>query len=296
MIKVNSLTQTYRSGKGIFDVNFTVKEGEVFGYLGPNGAGKTTTIRNLLGFANATNGYATIAGLDCRKESAKLQSIIGYLPGEMAFFDNMTGFEFLKFMTNMRRTKQTKIRDRLIQQFDLETEGKIKKMSKGMKQKLGIITAFMHDPQVYILDEATSGLDPFMKNVFLDLIQTEKERGKTILMSSHIFEEVQSTCDRAAIIREGRLVAVENVKSLNNMKSKTYVITFKTKSDMQTILNSDLESSKVSDLSVEVSVSQPYTKFFQLLSNCEVIDFSTKQVSLEDVFMKYYGKVGESNE
>lgn len=176
MIEVKKLTQVYRSGKGIFDVDFSVKEGEVFGYLGPNGAGKTTTIRNLLGFANATSGHATIAGLDCRRESAKLQNMIGYLPGEMALFDNMTGMEFLKFMTNMRKTKDVSRRDELIKRFELDTAGKIKKMSKGMKQKIGIITAFMHDPKVYILDEPTSGLDPFMQNVYGFSARREEKR------------------------------------------------------------------------------------------------------------------------
>lgn len=296
MIEVKNLTQIYRSGKGIFDVDFSVVEGEVFGYLGPNGAGKTTTIRNLLGFSNATKGQAIIAGIDCRKEAAKLQNIIGYLPGEMALFDNMTGMEFLKFMTNMRKTKDVSRRDQLIEEFELDTSGKIKKMSKGMKQKIGIITAFMHDPKVYILDEPTSGLDPFMQNVFMELVQEEKKRGKTILMSSHLFEEVQRSCDRAGIIRDGRIVAVEDVKSLKEIKAKTYVISFAIGADAKTFLSSDYDTVKVSDTKVQISVSYPYQQFFQMLSECDVTGVELKQESLEDVFMKYYGEVGSSHE
>ncbi|MDA3846522.1 MAG: ABC transporter ATP-binding protein [Vallitaleaceae bacterium] len=296
MIQVTNLTQIYKSGKGIFDVDFRVKEGEVFGYLGPNGAGKTTTIRNLLGFANATKGSAPINGKDCSKEAAQLQSMIGYLPGEMAFFDNMTGLEFLRFMTDMRRTKNVARRDELIEQFQLDIDGKIKKMSKGMQQKLGIITAFMHDPKVYILDEPTSGLDPFMQNIFLALVQEEKKRGKTILMSSHIFEEVQRSCDRAGIIREGRLVSVEDVNNLNEMKAKTYIVTTASKSDIIKLDSSNLDTKVLSDLKVQVSTSYPYQPFFSLLATCDVTGLEIKHDSLEDVFMKYYGEVGDFDE
>ena len=282
MIEVKKLTQVYRSGKGIFDIDFSVNEGEVFGYLGPNGAGKTTTIRNLLGFANATSGYATIAGLDCRKKSAKLQNIIGYLPGEMALFDHMTGMEFLKFMTNMRKTKDVSRRDQLIELFELETAGKIKKMSKGMKQKVGIITAFMHDPKVYILDEPTSGLDPFMQNVFMDLVQKEKKRGKTVLMSSHVLEEVEKSCDRAGIIRDGRLVAVEDVKLLGEMKAKSYVISLGSKSDTKMLLSSEYDTTLLSDTKVQVSVKYPFQDFFSLLSKCDITETGIKTAILRE--------------
>ncbi len=296
MIKVENLTQVYRSGKGIFDVDFNVQKGEVFGYLGPNGAGKTTTIRNILGFANARSGKVTIAGLDCRREAKQLQNMIGYLPGEMALFDHMSGMEFLMFMTNMRRTKDLKRRDELIERFELDTTGKIKKMSKGMKQKVGIITAFMHDPEVYILDEPTSGLDPLMQNVFMDLIEEEKKRGKTILMSSHNFEEVHRSCDRAGIIRDGRLVAVEDVKLLSGMKAKTYKITLGSEEDVQTLVNSCLDVSLVSEKKVQIIANYPYKEFFGLLSNLDVTTLELKEQSLEDVFMKYYGEDGELHE
>lgn len=296
MIEVKNLTQVYKSGKGIFDLNFSIKEGEVFGYLGPNGAGKTTTIRNLLGFANATKGSASINGIDCRREAAKLQNSIGYLPGEIAFFDNMTGMEFLKFMGEMRRTKDFSIRDHLIERLELDTKGKIKKMSKGMKQKLAIITAFMHDPAVYILDEPTSGLDPFMQSIFMELIDKEKGRGKTIMMSSHIFEEVQRSCDRAGIIKDGRIVAVEDIKSLNQMKQESYIITLADTKDIKKLTDSKLSVKKVSKHRVQITVSNNYKEFFEALSTCNVTGMEAKHQSLEDVFMKYYGKEGESHE
>ena len=203
IIEIIGLTKDYGDHKGIFDLTFTVEEGEVFGYLGPNGAGKTTTIRHLMGFLNPDKGSSKILGLDCRSERAEIMKHLGYLPGEIAFFDGMSGMEFLNFMAEMRGLTDVSLRDKLVDLFELDTKGKIRKMSKGMKQNLGIVCAFMHDPRVLILDEPTSGLDPLMQKTFANLILEEKSKGKTILMSSHSFEEVERTCDRVGIIRQG---------------------------------------------------------------------------------------------
>lgn len=189
---VSDLTQIYKSGRGIFDVSFTISKGEVFGYLGPNGAGKTTTIRNILGFTNATKGYVTINGMDTRKHPEKIQQSVGYLPGEISFFDHMTGEQFIKFNGQMNHHEDMTRAEALIKLFELDASVKIKRMSKGMKQKVAIVSAFMHDPEILILDEPTSGLDPLMQKIFLDLINAEKLRGKTILMSSHSFDEVEN--------------------------------------------------------------------------------------------------------
>ena len=296
MIEVSGLTQPYRGGKGVFDLDFSIEKGEVFGYLGPNGAGKTTTIRNLLGFTNASAGSARINGLDCRKEATDLQRIIGYLPGEIAFLDYMTGAGFLDFMCELRGTKDRSRRNGLVERFELETSGKIKRMSKGMKQKLAIVTAFMHDPEVYILDEPTSGLDPFMQNIFMDLIDEERSRGKTIMMSSHLFEEVQRSCSRAGIIREGRIVAIEDIDSLNAMKQKTYTVTLTEQSEADHIVAGSLEAKRISPTRVEIKVGGDYQGFFKELSARNVVGLYAQAQSLEDVFMKYYGRNGGKNE
>ncbi len=289
MIHVENLTQVYRGGKGVFDLSFEVGPGEVFGYLGPNGAGKTTTIRNLLGFMNADRGRATIDGLDCRRDAALLQNRVGYLPGEIAFFDQMTGMQFLTFMGEMRRTKSTARRDELIERFELDADVRIRRMSKGMKQKLGLITAFMHDPLVYILDEPTSGLDPVMQNVFMDLLRSEKARGRTVLMSSHLFDEVQRVCDRAGIIKEGRIVTVEDVQSLNAVRQKSYVVTFAEPADAERLLAAGLDAERTSDRRVVVTVMDNYRELFAALARCEVVGLESRAQSLEDVFMRYYG-------
>jgi ABC-2 type transport system ATP-binding protein len=214
MIRIEGLTKVFRNGRGIFDLSFTVGEGEVFGYLGPNGAGKSTTIRHLMGFLRPDKGVAEIAGLDCWSQAPFVQAQTGYLPGEIAFLEDMNGLEFLKLLGGMRRMTDTSRRDELIERFQFDVSTPIRKMSKGMKQKVGIVAAFMHDPKVLILDEPTSGLDPLMQQRFLELIAEEKAQGKTILMSSHIFQEIERVCDRVGIIKDGRLIAVEDMSTL----------------------------------------------------------------------------------
>ena len=294
MISVNNLTQTYRGGRGVFDLTFEIRAGEVFGYLGPNGAGKTTTIRNLLGFMNADSGNATIDGLDCRRDAAKLQTRIGFLPGEIAFLEDMTGTRFLTFMGEMRRTRGTARRDELVDRFELDPSVPIRRMSKGMKQKLAVITAFMHDPAVYILDEPTSGLDPVMQTAFMDLLREEKGRGKTVLMSSHVFDEVQRICDRAGIVREGRLVAVEDVTELNAARRTSYIVTLDSSSAVERLLASGLDAERVGENKAVVTVRNNYRQVLGALSGLEVIGLESRSQSLEDVFMRYYGNGGRT--
>lgn len=207
VIKVSNLTKDYGQGRGVFDVSLEVKKGQVFGFLGPNGAGKTTTIRHLLGFSKPQGGSTSILGLDCWSKPATVQEHLGYLAGEIAFPDKMTGWQFIKMIAEMRGIKDLKHVEDLCEYFQLKPNGELKRMSKGMKQKVGLVIAFMHDPDIIILDEPTSGLDPLMQAKFCDLIKREKAKGKTILMSSHIFEEIEKTCDIVAIIKGGKIAA-----------------------------------------------------------------------------------------
>ena len=224
MIDVKGMTMTYPSGKGVFDLDFSVDQGEVVGYLGPNGAGKTTTIRALLGFMRPNSGICSIDELDCFANASAIQKNLGYIPGEITFIEGMMGDEFLRFISDMRGTKDLTRQRQLLEMFELDPKGRIRKFSRGMKQKLGIVIAFMHDPDVLILDEPTSGLDPLMQNRFIELIKSEKSRGKTILMSSHIFEEVEKTCDNVLIIRDGRIVAHSDVQTLKDAQRKGFLI------------------------------------------------------------------------
>ncbi|GAE31640.1 ABC transporter ATP-binding protein [Halalkalibacter hemicellulosilyticus] len=293
MIQVKSLTKKYSNGKGIFDVSFQVKKGEIFGFLGPNGAGKTTTMRHLMGFVNPTSGSASIAGLDCRTQASEIQKKLGYVPGEIAFFDNMTGKQFLKFIAGMRGAHNNKRQDSLIERFELEADRKIRRMSKGMKQKVGLIAAFMHDPEVVILDEPTSGLDPLMQKKFVELIQEERSRGKTILMSSHIFGEIDSTCERVAIIRDGRLVAVEDITTLKSSLEKRFYITFATTTDIAKIKASGLNYEIKDETKVEIVVTGNYNEMVKTLANCSLVSIDTSTQTLEEIFMRYYSKEGK---
>ena len=265
IIEVEHLTRDYGGGRGVFDVSFQVAAGEVFGFLGPNGAGKTTTIRHLMGFLKAKEGGCRINGLDCFRDREKVQQMLGYLPGEISFFDDMSGIEFLDFVSGYRKDKGGSRRKELMDMFDLNPHGKIKKMSKGMKQKVGIVAAFMHDPQILILDEPTSGLDPLMQNRFIELVEAEREKGKTILMSSHMFEEVERTCHRIGIIRAGKLVAMDQVEALREQYMTPYTVT--------------LESEEM---------AKAFAKDFQGVCQGRSVTVSAKR-SLEEVFMQYYG-------
>lgn len=254
VIEIKKLTKDYGHNKGVFDLNLSVKKGEVFGFLEPNGAGKTTTIRHLMSFIHPDRGQCFIDGLDCSKQADIIQKNLGYLPGEIAFMDDMKGLEFIKFIAQMKSIKDFSLAEALIKRFDLDPNGKIKKMSKGMKQKIGIVCAFMNNPDILILDGPTSGLDPLMQNEFLELILSEKEKGKTIFMSSHNFEEIERACDRTAIIKEGRLVAVEDMKILSQTKSKLYMITFLSEEIALNFAKEDFDVKKIRGNKVTVSV------------------------------------------
>lgn len=291
VIRVDNLTKDYGNGKGIFDVTFEVNEGEVFGFLGPNGAGKTTTIRHLLGFSKSSSGESTIFGLNCWSEAKEIQKNIGYLPGEIAFPDDMTGIKFIKYIAGMRGMKDMTKANRLIAMFELDASGDLKRMSKGMKQKVGIVCAFMHDPKVIILDEPTSGLDPLMQAKFVALIKEEKAKGTSILMSSHMFDEVEETTDRIGIIKQGKLVAIVDPKDIRNMEKKQYEIAFSLNDDFLKFQTEDFVISDINaekhQLTVEID-SADINKLLRSLSKKDIQSISEMKSGLEDYFMSYY--------
>ncbi|MCA0756358.1 ABC transporter ATP-binding protein [Paenibacillus sp. N4] len=290
MIQLNRLTKTFKSGKGIFDVSFDVQQGEIFGFLGPNGAGKSTTIRHLMGFIRPEYGKAAINGMDCWMNSAEIQREVGYLPGEIAFPDGMNGRQFLHLLNGMRGMKDSSRQRQLIERLQFDVNTPIRKMSKGMKQKVGIVAAFMHDPSVLILDEPTSGLDPLMQNIFIELVLEAKERGATTIMSSHSFDEINRTCDRAGIIKDGRLIAVEDVKKLQLMQRKIFEVTVKTMEDIEQIRNSGLTVVSSEGLRIRIALQGSCDRFIQCLAECGVQDLNVHTQTLEEVFMHYYDR------
>ena len=221
VIEVDHLTKDYGHGRGIYDVSFGVEKGEVFGFLGPNGAGKSTTMRHLMGFSHPQSGDAKIGGLSCWKEHDKIMRDVGYIPGEVTLPEGLNGAGFLKMMQGLRKSNDGRTKE-LLDIFQMDPNASVKRMSIGEKRKLAIIAAFMGDPDILLLDEPTSGLDPLMQETFIEFVRKEKEKGKTILLSSHIFSEVEALCDRIAIIKEGRVIAVVNAEEVKHFKRKTF--------------------------------------------------------------------------
>ena len=233
IIKVENLTKDYGDGKGIFDINFSVNKGEVFGFVGTNGSGKTTTIRHLMGFLKPQSGNCYINSLDCWKDSTQIKQFVSYVPGEIAFPDLRTGTEFLKAQAELLGLKNMDKANYLCQKLQLDTTANLKRMSKGMKQKTAIVATFMADKEILILDEPTTGLDPLMRETFLELILEEKDKGKTIFMSSHMFDELEDTCDKVALIYNGKIIDVTELQDIDNMPTKTYKIEFLDKENYQ---------------------------------------------------------------
>lgn len=292
MIQFDKISYVYPSGKGIHDVSFIVKEGEIMGYLGPNGAGKTTSIRILLGFLRAKYGQSRVMKLDCFTRASTIQKSLGYIPGEISFFEGLTGDEFLRFMSDMRGIKERSKEKDLIERFELDTKGKIKKFSKGMKQKLGIVTAFAHDPQILILDEPSSGLDPLMQSRFVDLILEEKKKGKTMLMSSHIFEEVEKTCDTVLMIKDGRIKDKATISELRqNRKKKVHIVVEDVDKVGAEFASRGYMVHKQSDRDMLILMyPNQMNDCIRILAGNEVKDISVEGESLEDIFMNYYAK------
>lgn len=290
IVKVDHLTRDYGHHHGIFNLNLVLNEGEIFGLLGPNGAGKTTLIRHLMGFLKAEQGKCRVFGLDCMKEANQIQKRVGYLPAEIAFFNDMTGNEFIKFMAAYRHLKDLTYANELIDYFELDAHGKIKQMSKGMKQKVGLVTTFMHHPDLYILDEPTSGLDPLMQNKFVELLLKEKEKGKTILLSSHSFEEIEKTCDRVGILKQGELIKVEDVNTLRWHKRKVFRVTFEKLQEREMFVKCcPFKITKVDGLIVELSLTHQMKAFIDYSAQFNIVDLDVVAQTLEEIFLQYYG-------
>lgn len=299
-IEIYNVTKDYGNGRGVFDISFQVKPGEIMGFLGPNGAGKTTTIRQLLGFIRPDRGSLRIMDKDCFSQADEIAGLLGYLPGEIAFMDSMTGTEFIRFIAAMKGMKDPGRAPELMERFELDARGKLKRMSKGMKQKIGIVCAFMQDPDILILDEPTSGLDPLMQHTFVELLLEEKRRKKTILMSSHMFEEMEKTCDRVAMIREGKLLSVESIETLKSGRKKLIQLTLKSPSEAASLCKKLAEKNfhaqaEANCVAVAVSGTDGnMDQFLKLAVSCTILDMDIRTQRLEELFLQYYSKNGHS--
>lgn len=290
IIKTEKLTKYYGKARGIVDLDLTVEQGEFFGFIGPNGAGKSTTIRTLLGLIAPTSGSATIFGKDITKEKNSILQNIGYLPSEAIFYQSMKVKDVLKLSADLRKTDCTNETKKLCERLQLDTSRKIDELSFGNRKKVAIVCALQHKPDLLVLDEPTGGLDPLMQKEFFDILRERNKDGTTILLSSHILSEIQRNCTRAAIIRDGRIIACNSVDVLSNTNAKR--ITVHGNVNFESL--SGIRDKKEAENSVSFLYNGDMKSLLYTLSNGQVNDLSITEPDLEEVFMHYYERDGKS--
>jgi ABC-2 type transport system ATP-binding protein len=291
IIETEGLTKSYNGKRGIVDVSLQVEEGEVFGFLGPNGAGKTTTIRLLMALLHADGGSARIAGLDCWKNSLEIKRMIGYTPGEPALDQNLTGGQILEYFGHLRGGVDHAYLKQLIERFDLDTSRKFRQYSTGNKRKVVLIQAFMHRPRLLILDEPTSGLDPLNQQEFDRMVKEVSDEGRTVFLSSHVLSEVEKTCHRVAIIRDGRIVRLGDIAEVKAIKRYEVTITFADPVPADTFKTVDGVIELVSldhGHGVRVAMQGPADPLIKAAARYRVISLTSYEPSLEDIFLRYY--------
>jgi ABC-2 type transport system ATP-binding protein len=291
VIRTERLTKSYGTHRGIVDVDLEVAEGEVFGFLGPNGAGKTTTIRTLLDLIRPTSGRAFVFDIESSVDPVTIHRRIGYVPGEFALYDRLTGGQTIEYFGNLRGGVDPAYRAALIERFDVDPSRKFKEYSKGNKQKIGLVIALQHRPELLVLDEPTSGLDPLIQQSFYSLVREAKDEGRTVFLSSHILSEVERTCDRVAIIREGRLVKVDRTDALRDLAHHQVELRFADGVPAEAFANlpgvSDVE---VVDHTLRMRVFGPITPVVQAAARYELLDFVSREPTLEETFLAQYGQ------
>lgn len=292
MIVLEHVTKDYGQDRGLFDLNLTIKKGEVFGLVGVNGAGKTTTLRLLMGFIKAQKGDCTIAGLNTWRDAAKVKQLVGYVPGEIAFPDTKSGQTFLKLQLELLHelTQDNARVNELIQKLKIDTTADIKRMSKGMKQKVALVCAFMTQADVLLLDEPTTGLDPVMRDVFIELIKDAKKRGTTIIMSSHMFNELEPTCDRIAFLKNGRVIELlDKAKMADLRRYQRLDVTLADETSFQAVLSSPFkqENQRGEKRSVSLIIYETeMPNVIALLGTLQIENLSIQQMGLDSYFAK----------
>ncbi len=294
IIEISHLTKSYGKARGIIDVSFNVKEGEIFGFIGPNGAGKSTTIRTLLALIHPSSGSASIFGKDCFKEASNIAEDVGYLPSEVAYYDGMKVLDLLKYSASFYKKDCMPRIEELANYLDLDLEKKIEDLSFGNKKKVGIVQGLLHNPKLIILDEPTSGLDPLMQQKFFDLLKSENQKGATILFSSHILSEVQKMCDRVAIIKDGKIVEVNTISALTENKYKK--VDF---DSSKPLTAQDFDLQGLSQFSGEDEGGHFIYKgnihdLLKKLADLPIANVNIIEPDLEEIFLHFYTKEDES--
>ncbi len=291
VISLERLTKSYGSQRGIIEVDLTVEQGETFGFLGPNGAGKTTTIRTMLDLIRPTGGRALVFGIESSVDPVAIHRRIGYIPGEFALYDRLTGQQTLEYFANLRGGVDRTYQAQLVERFELDASRRFKEYSKGNKQKVGVVTALQHRPELLVLDEPTAGLDPLVQQTFFEVLREAVADGATVFLSSHILSEVEKSCDRVAIIRDGRLVKTDTVEALRDMAHHEVELRFA--GDVPLAAFRQLPG--VSDIAADgqvlrMRVNGAITPVVQAAARHELLDFVSREPSLEETFLAQYGR------
>jgi ABC-2 type transport system ATP-binding protein len=287
-IVTRDLTKYYGKQLGVSRLNFEVHRGEVFGFLGPNGAGKTTTLRILAGLLAPTSGKASVLGLDLKRDSLAIRRDMGYIPGDVRLFEDLTGEETLRLLESMRPGKPAVLKQDLVERFDLDLSRKTGEYSAGNKQKLAIVQAFMHDPELLILDEPTSTLDPLMRYRFYELCREFRGRGRTVFISSHVLPEMEQICDWVGIIRRGRLATVESVTELSRKKLRNAYFTLASEPEPGFLDFKSASLTRTGELRFRAEIRDDMDTFVKELSRLHLADLQIAHASLEEIFLEFY--------
>jgi len=291
VIRTDRLTKRYGQHRGVIDLDLEVQPGEIFGFLGPNGAGKTTTMRVLLDLIRPTSGRATVFGIETTADPVAIHRRVGYLPGEFDLYDRLTGSDTIAYFANLRGGVDEAYVSSLIERFDFDPSRRFKEYSKGNKQKIGLIVALQHKPDLLILDEPTSGLDPLIQQRFFELVREARDEGRTIFLSSHIIDEVDRTCDRVAIIREGKLVQVDRIEAIRQLAFHHVELLFRAPVPVDTFTELDGVTSVEADgASIRMRVSGPVGAVMAAAAPHGLVDVVSREPNLEDVFLAQYGQ------
>lgn len=288
-IETDSLTKSYGPHRGIIDIDLSIEPGQVFGFLGPNGAGKSTCMRTLLDFHRPTSGSARILGLDCQRDSLEVRRRTGYLSGDISLYEKLTAQEQLDWLAELRGgVPASRIRS-LADRLDLDLDRKIGELSKGNRQKVGLVQAFMHEPEVLVLDEPTTGLDPILQHTFHEMAREVTDDGRTVFLSSHIIDEIDRTCEQVAIIREGRMVTVETIEGLRARSMREVRISFDEDVDPDRFLRLDrVHEVTGGPRSIELRTTGDIDAIVKLAAQHHVVDLVSEPADLETVFLEYY--------
>ena len=291
LVETQGLTKRYGSSRGIEDVSFTINEGEVFGFLGPNGAGKTTTISTLMGLLRPTAGSARIGGLGCWDQSVEVKRLVGYLPAEWSLDPNLTGGQILEYFGHLRGGVDQAYLKQLVERLGLDPTRKFRQYSSGNKRKIGVVQAFMAKPRLLILDEPTNGLDPLNQQEFDRMVREVRDEGRTVFLSSHILGEVEQTCDRVGIIREGRLARVGGVAELRDIKRHEVTITFVGEAPLaafQSLEGVEQAEALPDGHTLRLSVSGGLDTIIKAAAQYPITGLTSQEPSLEEIFLRYY--------